>query len=147
MQRVISSCEQCIQHEDIHAKAPVWLIIVTTPLELFYVDLTSIETMMKLDQPPTVVNLLVFCNHFIKHVMAYMAHNQTAKTLAKFLGQGYISIIGATAKLLSDWGANLKGTSYSTLWAYWHMEDLGLHFTMLRPMNRWNELTKCWCAW
>ena len=51
MQRAISSCEQCIQHEGIHAKAPMWLIIVTTPLELLHVDFTSIETMMELDQP------------------------------------------------------------------------------------------------
>ena len=34
MQTAISSCEQCTQHESIHAKAPVWPIIVTASLEL-----------------------------------------------------------------------------------------------------------------
>ena len=70
--RVISSCEQCIQHEDIYAKAPMQPIIVTTPLQLLHVDFISIETMMELEHPPNVVTLLVFCDHFTKHVMAYM---------------------------------------------------------------------------
>ena len=39
--------------------------------------------------------------------MAYMTPNQTAKTVTKFLYQGYILIFGALAKFLSDWGANL----------------------------------------
>ena len=92
MQKVISSCKQCIQHEGIHAKAPVSPIIVTTPLELLHDDFTSIETMMELDQPPNMVKLLVFCNHFMKHIMAYVTPIQTAKTVAMFLWQVYISI-------------------------------------------------------
>ena len=108
MQRVISSCKRCIQHEGIHVRAPIWLIIVTTPLELLHVDFTSIETMMELDRPPNMVNLLVFCDHFSKHVMASMTPNQTAKTVTKFQWQGYISIFGAPAKLLHDWGANFE---------------------------------------
>ena len=67
-------------------------IIATTPLELLHIDFTSIETMVELDQPPKVVNLLVLCHHFMKHVMVYMSLNQTAKALAKFLWQAYILI-------------------------------------------------------
>ena len=85
MQKVISNCEQCIQHEGTQAKVPMQPIIATAPLELLHVDFTSIEMPMELDQPPSIVNVLVFCNHFIKHVMAYMTPNQTAKTFAKFL--------------------------------------------------------------
>ena len=108
IQKAISSCEQCIQHEGSHAKAPMWPIIVTTPLELLHVDFTSIKTTMELDQPPNVVNLLVICDHFTKHIMAYVTLDQTAKTVAKFLWQGCISIFGALAKILSDSGANFK---------------------------------------
>ena len=57
---------------------------------------------MELDQPLNVVNLLVFCNHFMKHFMAYMTYHQAVNTLAKFLWQGYASIFRAPAKLLSD---------------------------------------------
>ena len=64
--------------------------------------------MMELDQPPNVVNLFVFCNHLMKHFMAYMTPNQMVKTVAKFLCQGYNSIFRAPAKLLSDWGAKFE---------------------------------------
>ena len=63
---------------------------------------------MELDQPPNMVNLLVFCDYFTKHIMAYVTPKQTAKTVAKFLWQGYILILGALAKLLSDRGANFE---------------------------------------
>ena len=64
--------------------------------------------MMELDQLPNMVNILVFYNHFTKLIMAYMTPNQTVKTVAEFLWQGYISIIRALAKLLSDQGANFE---------------------------------------
>ena len=63
---------------------------------------------MDLDQPSNVVRILVFCDHFMKHIKAYVTPDQTAKTVAKFLWQGYISIFRAPAKLLSDQGANFE---------------------------------------
>ena len=49
----------------------------------------------------------------MKHVLAYVTPNQTAKPVAKFLYQGYISIFGAPARLLSDRGANfMSGVIY-----------------------------------
>ena len=57
---------------------------------------------------PNIVNVLVFCDHFAKHIMEYVTLDQTAKTVAKFLWQGYISIFGAPARLLSDCGANFE---------------------------------------
>ena len=40
--------------------------------------------------------------------MAYVTPNQTVKTVAKFLWQGYILIFRTLAKLLSDQGANFE---------------------------------------
>ena len=108
IRKAISSCEWGIQHEGTHAKVPMQPIIVTTPLKLLHADFTSIEMTMELDQPPNVVNILVFWNHFTKHIMEYVTPNQTAKTIAKFLWQGYISIFGEPAKLLSDQGTNFE---------------------------------------
>ena len=68
------------------------------------------------DQPSNVVNLLVFCNYFIKHVMAHVTHDQTARTVAKFLWQGYISIFRALVKLLSNWGANFESNIIREVW-------------------------------
>ena len=87
MQKVISGCERCIHHEGACAKALLQTILVTSPLELFHVDFTSIEMVMELDQSPHIVNVLVLCDHFTRHVMAYMTPDQTAKTVAKYLWQ------------------------------------------------------------
>ena len=63
---------------------------------------------MEMDQPPNVESILVFCDLFMKHIMSYVTPDQTAKTVARFLWQGYISIFRAPAKLLSDRGTNFE---------------------------------------
>ena len=45
-----------------------------------------------------------------KHLLAYAAPDQTAKTIAKFLYGVYISIFGALARLLSDRGASFMSS-------------------------------------
>ena len=81
-------------------------ILATAPLDLLHVDFTSIETTWELSRLPKVTNVLVFQHHFMKHIMTYVTPDQTAKTVTKFLYQGYFSIFRAPARLLSDWGAN-----------------------------------------
>ena len=71
--------------------------MATAPLDLLHVDFTSLEPTLEPNQSPRVTNVLVFQDHFTKHVLAYVTPNQTAKTIAKFLYQGYISIFGALA--------------------------------------------------
>ena len=60
-------------------------IIGTDPLELLHIDFMSIEMTIKLDQPLNMMSILVSCDHFMKHVMAYMISDQTVKTTARFL--------------------------------------------------------------
>ena len=40
--------------------------------------------------------------------MLYVTPDQTAKTITKFLWQGYISIFEAPAKLLTNWGVSFE---------------------------------------
>ena len=61
---------------------------------------------MEPNQSPRVTNVWVFQGHITKHMLAYVTPDQTAKTVAKFLYQGYISVFGALARLLSDKDAN-----------------------------------------
>ena len=82
-------------------------------------DFTGIETTDELDQPPHVVNVLVFCDHLMRHIMVYVTPDQMAKTVAKFLWQGYISIFRALAKLLSDQGATFESNIISELMGIW----------------------------
>ena len=112
MWQSIKTCMCCLQHDGSLSKAPLHPIVATAPLDLLHVDFTSIETALELNQSPKVTNILVFQDHFMKHVLVYVTPNQTAKTIAKFLYQGYISIFGAGARLLSDRGANFMSQCY-----------------------------------
>ena len=107
MRQAIKAYGCCLQYEGRTPKA-LCPIVATAPLDLLHVDFISIETTMELDKSPQVANVLVFQDHFTKHVLAYVTPNQTAKTIAKFLYGGYISIFGALARLLSD-----RGTSFT----------------------------------
>ena len=110
-----NGCADAEANQQLQVMHPTWRQLCQSPnvtyncyctfgvvIHWFY----SIETTMDLDQPPNMVNHLVFCNHFMKHIMVYMAPDQTVKTVAKFLWQGYISIFRQLTKLLSEWGAN-----------------------------------------
>ena len=110
MRQVIKACKCCLQYEGGTPKAPLCPIVATAPLDLLHVDFTIIETTMELNQLPRVANILVFQDHFTKHVLAYVTPDQTAKTVTKFLYGGYISIFGAPARLLSD-----RGTSFTSI--------------------------------
>ena len=65
---------------------------------------------MELNQLPRIASILVFQDHFTKHMLAYVTPDQTVKTIAKFLYGGYISIFGAPARLLSDRGASFTSS-------------------------------------
>ena len=109
MRQVIRACKHCLQYEGGTPKAPLCPLVAITPLDLLHVDFTSITTTLELNQLARVTNVLVFQDHFTKHVLAYMTPDQTVKTVAKFLYGGYISISGTPARLLSD-----RGTSFTS---------------------------------
>ena len=88
MRQVIRACKCCLQFEGDTPKAPLCPIEATAPLDLLHVDFTSIETMLELNQLPRVANILVFQDHFTKHILVYVTPDQTAKTIAKFLHGG-----------------------------------------------------------
>ena len=106
IRQTIRGCTCCLQCEGCIPKAPLCHILATAPLDLLHVDFTSIETTLEPNQLPRVPNVLVFQDHFMKHVLAYVTPDQMAKNIAKFLYGGYISIFWAQARLLSDRGAS-----------------------------------------
>ena len=94
VQQSIKFCTCCLQHEGNLPKAPLHPIVSTAPVDLLHVDFTSIEMTMEPSRLPRVANVMVFHDHFMKHTMVYVTPNQTTKTVARFLYQGYISIFG-----------------------------------------------------
>ena len=95
MQHFLKSFAHCLQHEANLPKVPQHPIVATAPMDVLHVDFTTIEVTMELDKLPRVISFLMFQDHFMKHFMAYVTPNQTAKTVAKFLDQGYISIFSS----------------------------------------------------
>ena len=83
MRQVIRACIHCLQYEGGIPKAPLCPIVATAPPNLLHVDFTNNETTLELNQLPRVTNILVFQDHFTKHVMAYATPDQTVKTIAK----------------------------------------------------------------
>ena len=110
VQQSIKSCVCCLKHEGNLPKAPLHPIVSTALMDLLHIDFTSIQTTMELIRLPKVANILVFQDHFTKHVMVYVTPHQTTKTIAKFLYQGYISIFGVLARLLSNHGVNFMSS-------------------------------------
>ena len=71
----------------------------------------------------------------MKHVMAYVTPDQTAKIVTKFLYQGYISIFGAPARLLSDLGANFMSSIIDKMCKLLGMRKLWTH--TVPPTDEW----------
>ena len=130
MRQVIRACKCCLQYEGGTPKAPLCPIVASTPLDLLHVDFTSIETTLELNQSPRVANVLVFQDHFTKHILAYLTPDQTVKTVAKFLYGGYISVFGAPARLLSDRGASFTSSIIEEL-----CKILGIQWLQTMPYH------------
>ena len=69
MRQTIRACTHCLQYEGGFLKAPLCPIVAMAPLALLHVDFTSIETTLEPNQSPRVANVLVFQDHFTKHVL------------------------------------------------------------------------------
>ena len=106
----IKACTCYLQYKGGFPKDPLCPIVAIAPPDLLHVDFTNIETILEPNQSPRVANVLVFQDHFTKYVLAYVTPKQTAKTIAKFLYPGYISIFRAPARLLSDRGASFTSS-------------------------------------
>ena len=105
----IKKCGHCRKYE---AAPPVVLmkpLIWSGPGELLHVDFTSIEETVPLKEDPVIHNVLVLQDHFSKYVVAYVVKDQTARTAAETLRNGYFRLFRAPAYLVSDQGNAFTG--------------------------------------
>ena len=79
------------------------------PGELLQVDFTSIEETVPLKEEPVICNVLVLQDHFSKYILVYVVKDQTARTAAKILRNGYFGLFGAPVYLISDQGKAFTG--------------------------------------
>ena len=69
MRQTIRACTHCLHYKGGFPKAPLCPIVATSALDLLHVDITGIETMLEPNQSPRLTKVLVFQDHFTKHVL------------------------------------------------------------------------------
>ena len=79
------------------------------PGELLHVDFTSIEETVPLKEDPVIHNVLVLLDHFSKYIVVYVVKDQTARTAAETLRNGYFGLFSTPAYLVSDQGKAFTG--------------------------------------
>ncbi|KAK9977063.1 hypothetical protein ABG768_018884, partial [Culter alburnus] len=85
------------------ARAPLESIKTTAPLELICIDFWSAE-----DRHNKSVDVLVITDHFTKLAHAFPCQNQSAKSVAKKLWDGFFCLYGFPQRIHSDQGANFE---------------------------------------
>ena len=97
LRNCIKKCGHCRKYEAAPPVAPMKPLTWSGPGELLHVDFTSIEETVPLKEEPVIQNVLVLQDHFSKYVVAYVVKDQTARTAAKTLRNGYFGLFGAPA--------------------------------------------------
>ena len=107
---IVRGCPHCQAFEGEVPRAHLCLIQAYAPLELVYLDYTSIESMMELNKPPVVKNVLVMTNHFMRYALEVVMKDQMAKMVVKVFYECFIAVFRVPAKLLSNREANIMST-------------------------------------
>ena len=107
---IVRGCPHCRAFKGEVPRAPPCPIWVYALLELVHLDYTSIESMMELNKPPMVKNVLMMMDHFMRYALAVVMKDQTAKTVAKVFYEHFIAVFRVPTKLLSNRGANFTST-------------------------------------
>ena len=120
----VRNCARCQKFEASSEKAHLQKIVASAPGEILHIDYTSIEETVDLQTKPVIRNVLVLQDHFSKYVVAYVVEDQTAETAAWTLRNGYFSLFGAPAYLISDQGKAFTGHVISHLCKLYGVQKL-----------------------
>ena len=107
-----------------------------------HVDFTSIEETIPLKEEPVIRNVLVLQDHFSKYVVACVVKDQTARTAAVTLRNGYFGLFGAPAYLISDQGKAFTGhliTHLCELYGVHKLRTSPYHAQMNGQVERMNQ--------
>ena len=109
LRNCIKKCGRCRKYEAAPPIVPMKPLTCSGPGELLHVDFTSIEETVPLKEEPVIWNVLVLQDHFSKYVVVYVVKDQTARTAAETLRNGYFGLFGVPAYLVSDRGKAFTG--------------------------------------
>ena len=120
----IRKCGHCKKFEAAPPVAPLRPLMCSGLGELLHVDFTSIEETVPLREELVIRNVMVMQDHFSKYVVAYVVRDQTARTTAETLRNGYFGLFGAPAYLVSDQGKAFTGHLISNLCELYGVQKL-----------------------
>ena len=142
LQTCIRKCGRCRKFEAAAPIAPMQPLTCSGPGELLHVDFTSIEETVPLPEEPVIKNVMVMQDHFSKYVVAYVVKDQTARTAAETLRNGYFGLFGAPAYLVSDQGKAFTShliTNLCELYGVQKLRTLPYHAQMNGQVERMNK--------
>ena len=128
---------------ELSQKPPLCQIRVHTPLELIHINFTSVESMMELNKPPCIRNVLVITDHFTRYTLAVVTRDQTVKTIAKVLYKRFTVVFGLPTKLLSGHSANFTSTLVEELCAAFRIQkccSTEYHAQSNRQVERFHQM-------
>ncbi|KAI5614528.1 interleukin-1 receptor accessory protein-like 1-A isoform X1 [Silurus asotus] len=101
----VKTCTRCVLSKtpEPAARAPLESIKTFAPLELVCIDFWAAE-----DRHNKSVDVLVITDHFTKLAHAFPCRNQSAKSVAKKLWDGFFCIYGFPQHIHCDQGANFE---------------------------------------
>ena len=120
----IRKCGRCKKFEATPPVAPLRPLACSGLGELLHVDFTSIEETVPLHEEPVIRNVMVMQDHFSKYVVVYVVKDQTARSSAETLRNGYFGLFGAPAYLISDQGKAFTGHLISNLCELYGVQKL-----------------------
>ena len=142
----IKKCSHCRKYEAAPPVVPMKPLACSGPRELLHVDFTSIEETVPLKEDPVIHNVLVLQDHFSKYVVAYVVKDQTARTAAETLRNGYFRLFGAPAYLVSDQGKAFTGhviTHLCELYGVQKLRTLPYHAQTNGQVEHMNQTIIC----
>ena len=142
----IKKCGHCRKYEAAPPVVPMKPLTCSGPGELLHVDFTSIEETVSLKEEPVICNVLVLQDHFSKYIVAYVVKDQTARTAAETLRNGYFGLFSAPAYLVSDQGKAFTGhiiTHLCELYGVQKLRTSPYHAQTNGQVERMNQTIIC----
>ena len=91
---IVRICLHCQAFMGEMPRVPLCPIQVYALLELVHLDYTNIESMMELNKPPVVKNILMMMDYFTRDALMEVTKDQTAKTVMKVFYKCFIAVLG-----------------------------------------------------
>ena len=134
---------RCRIYEAAPPVAPMKPLACSGPGELLHIDFTLIEETVPLKEDPVICNVLFLQDHFSKYVVAYVVKDQTARTAAETLRNGYFGLFSTPAYLVSDQGKAFTGHVITHLYGVQKLRTSPYHAQTNGQAERMNQMITC----